>query len=88
MHRMGAHIHNRETLPEVRRRIIHDYAARSKREQRVEPIEKGSRGKRRLDPPDGEKAAISPHWPCWLEREPVATLQEKYQEQTDQVQQG
>ena len=34
----------------------------------------------------GELAAIT-HEACWLEREPVATPQAKYQEQTDQVQQ-
>ena len=64
----------------------------SKRAPSAKPIEKGSRGKRRLDPPGGEKgeeatrAAIT-HWPCWLERESVATFQEKHQEDTGQVQQ-
>ena len=53
----------------------------SKTTQSAKPIDTGNRGKRRLDPPSGDKAekrrAAITHWPCWLEREPVATLQEE-----------
>ena len=89
MHRMGAHIH--KDNPPWSKVLRHArLLCESKREQCIEPIEEGSRRKRRLDPAakrrGGEKAAIT-LWPSWLEREPVATHQEKHQEQTDQVRQ-
>ena len=60
--------------------VIHDYTAKR------EAAEKGASTRQAAKRRGGEKAAIT-HEACWLKREPVATLQEKHQEQTDQVKQ-
>ena len=63
----------------------------TKKAPSVDPIETGNRREKSASTRQAakgrgsEKVAIT-HWPCWLEREPVATLQKKHQEQTDQVQ--
>ena len=55
MHRMGAHIH-KENPPWSKVLRHARLLCESKREQCIEPIEEGSRRKRRLDPPGGKKA--------------------------------
>ena len=56
MYRMGAHVHM-ENPPWSKTPHHTRLRCESKREQRVEPIEMGSCGKRRIDPPRGGKAA-------------------------------
>ena len=69
MHRKGADIH-RENLPWSRTVI--------------QTAEKGASARQAAKRGGGEKAAIT-HWACWLEREPVATPQEKHQEHRSRV---